>query len=239
VSGVARRRVVAATIALAFAAGAPTARAEEGDTRYGLAPYLSAGAAVLTSPSPFPGFIGLTGTGVEILGEASPWGGFGRAEFLSSGNDGRWTALSFALGGSRRLFGDLRHLSLVARAGIGYQRWHASTGGCSVYLFVPNGCKNYVAPPPGAPGAPVAPAMDVNADALGLLGGVRLELPIRPVYIAFDASLSPMVAFDSPPGGIIALQLNLLVAFHDFRNEREATAPPSNQFQQPRRRFGE
>jgi hypothetical protein len=237
VSAVVRRFILACSIALALTAGASSARAEEGDWRYGLVPYLGAGAAVVTSPSPFPGFIGLTGTGVELLGEAPPWGGFGRAEFLSSGNDGRWTALSFALGGSRRLFGDLHHLSLIARAGVAYQRWHASTGGCSVFLFIPNGCINYVAPPPGSPGTPVAPTITANANALGLVGGVRLELPIKPIYVAFDASLTPVAAFDSPPGGVIALQLNLVLGFHDYRNEREATAPRPNQFNEPRRRL--
>src|SRR5215472_6852280 len=89
---------------------APSAHADE--YRYGVAPSLSGGAALFTSASPLPSFVGLTGMGVEVFGEATPWGGFLRGDYLSSGGDGRWTAVTFAGGPSRRLLGDVNHFSL-------------------------------------------------------------------------------------------------------------------------------
>ena len=63
-----------------------------------------------------------------------PWGGFFRTDYLSSGQDGRWTAISFALGGSDRLLGQPGHLSLLARGGFCDQNWHGSSSGCDVLV---------------------------------------------------------------------------------------------------------
>ena len=207
--------------AIVLTTATPWARA---DTRYGLAPSVGAGTAALTSASPLPGFIGFTALGLEAMGESAPWGGFARGDFLSSGSDGRWTALTLALGPSYRIFGDVQHLSLVLRAGLEYAHWHASTGGCTVDLFFPNGCK--VATPPNPNGTPQPSPFDANASAIGALVGARLELPVRAVYAALDTSLSPMIGFDSPPGAAFALQVQLVFAFRDWRGAGAEPPPP-------------
>lgn len=217
-------RFAAAAIAVGGLSSAGPARADEVASRYGLAPLVGGGAAVVTNSGVFPGFIGFTTLGGEVLGEVPPWGGFFRGEFLSSGNDARWTALSFALGVSRRFFGEPETLSLLARGGVAYQHWHASTGGCDVLFLVPNSCISQDVPP--APGTIMtAPrSVDFNGDAFGVLAGVRLELPIAPVFVALDASFVPVIDVSAVnPGAVLSFKLDLVVGFRDNRTVGEIT----------------
>jgi hypothetical protein len=200
--------------------------------RFGVVPSIGAGAAVLTNSGPtLPSFIGYTDLGLEVLAEVVPWGGFLRGDFLSSGPDGRWTAESFALGASRRFFGDPEHFTLVGRAGLVFERWHgaAVNEGCDISLFVPSNCKS-IAPPP-QPGVitAAAPIIDVFGDSVGVMGSARLELPIPPAYLALDASFVPVVAVDSPsPGGVFQLRLNLELGFRDNRPINAPPRPPED-----------
>jgi hypothetical protein len=207
--------------------GAPClARADQVDSRYGFTPTVGGGFAVVTHASPLPGFVGMTALGGEILGEVPPWGGFLRAEYLSTGQDGRWTGLSFVLGGSRRLFGRATHLSLLARGGIAYQHWHGASGGCDVILFVPNSCISQAAP--ATPGTVTTPVniTDYSGNAMGILAGARLELPIKPVYLAIDASFIPVIDVDTTsPTAVLGFRLDLVLGFRDRRVNTTAPEP--------------
>src|SRR5690348_12752340 len=102
------RLVVVSVVAAALFASSG-ARAEDTSglpARIAVLPTMGVGVAKVTNSGPFPGFIGLTTLGGEVHVELPPYGGFFRFQFHSSGLDGRWTAPSFALGGSYRLFGD-------------------------------------------------------------------------------------------------------------------------------------
>jgi hypothetical protein len=221
-------RVAALGAALAVGAlGMPAvARADAVDSRYGFTPFIGGGFAVVTHSSPLPSFIGLTALGAEIVGEVPPWGGFFRAEYLSSGQSGRWTGLSFVLGGTRRLFGEPARLSLLARGGIAYQHWHGASGGCDVVLFVPNSCIAQTTPP--APGTVMAPVVitDYSGNAMGIYAGARLELPIKPIYLALDASFVPVVDVDTTnPTAVLGFKLDLVLGFRDRRPSDAAPEP--------------
>jgi hypothetical protein len=204
---------------------ASTAAADD-PWRFGLAPSLGAGAAVLTNSASLPGFIGYTDLGVEVMGEVMPWGGFLRGDFLSSGADGRWTSVGFALGASYRFFGAPDTLTLLGRAGLAFERWHGTDVGCDISLFLPSNCKSI--PPPPQPGVITAgtPAIDIFGDSVGLVGSARLELPLSAFYVAFDASLVPVVSLDSAsPGGVFQFRLNMLFGFRDVRKPNAAPRP--------------
>ncbi len=209
----------------------PGARADQVDSRYGFAPVVGTGIAGLTHAAPLPGFVAYTVLGGELLGEFPPWGGFLRVEYLSSGQGGRWTALSFALGVSRRLYGEVGHLSLLARGGIAYEHWSGISGGCDVLVFVPNSCFNQTPPPAPGTTTVAAPVTDYAADTLGVVAGVRLELPIRPIYLAFDMTFVPTVDVDSKfPTSVLGLRLDLVIGFRDRRTpdaetEQQPTGP--------------
>jgi len=220
----------AAWIALVGAAsvlGLPrVARGDQVDSRYGFAPVVGTGFAVVSHAAPLPSFVGLTALGGEFLGEVPPWGGFLRAEFVSSGDGGRWTELSFALGGSRRLVGAAGRVSLLARAGVAYQHWMGSSGGCGVLLFVPNSCMSQGPPPMMGLIMAVTPVTSYSGDVLGILGGVRLELPVGPLYFAVDTSATPgLDVGSSSPGALIGFRLDLLVGFRDRRSTDETPEP--------------
>jgi hypothetical protein len=208
------------------------ARAEDIESRFGVVPVVGTGVAVVAHPSQLPGFIGFSTLGAEIVGEILPWGGFLRGEFLSSGQTGRWTSLSFAGGASYRLLGAPTRLSLVGRAGLAYQRWEGSSGGCDVVIFFPNSCINQSTPP--TPGTVTSqPTITTHTgDQLGILAGVRLELPITPVYIALDASFVPTFDIDSStPTAVMGLKLDLVLGFRDLHHTGE-----TNQSSGPTRR---
>jgi hypothetical protein len=250
-----RARVILSLLALTFAASmiaGHDARADDvPDSRFGLLPSLGGGLAGLTDPgSPpannsakctktpsscpavLPGFIGYTDLGAELFGQVKRWGLYGRFDFLSSGSGGRWTAYEGTLGGSYRLFGGSDTLALFARAGLVYEHWVGpQIGGCSVLFFVPNSCVTLNMPA----------VAEVNADAIGLSGGVRLEMPFRSVYVAFDSTFVPAVTIDEwsgssavtptttslEPGGVFQLRLNVEIGFRDNRNDHKATHDPN------------
>jgi hypothetical protein len=222
-------------LALTFAAGlgaTAESRADVPDSRSGLLPSVGGGLAVLTTPGALPSFIGYTTLGGEIFGQLKRWGLYARFDFLSSGNAGRWTAYEGTLGGSYRIFGGSDSLALFARAGLVYEHWvGAQIGGCSVLFFVPNSCVTLSMPN----------VAEVNADAVGLSGGVRLEMPFRSIYVAFDSTFVPVVTTDEwsgssavtptkstlEPGGVFQLRLQLEIGFRDNRGEHKAVHDPN------------
>ena len=105
--------------------------------RFGMVGLIGGGIAGVPHPGPLAGFIGFTDLGVELLGEVRPWGGFLRAEYLSSGDAGRWTAFAFSGGVEYRLFGNTHRTALFLRGGVAYERWMGNTAGCPIDLFVP------------------------------------------------------------------------------------------------------
>jgi hypothetical protein len=82
---------------------------------------------------------------------------------------------------------------------------------------------------------------EVNADAIGLSGGVRLEMPFRSIYLAFDSTFVPVFTIDEwpgssadtathsslEPGGVFQLRLQLEIGFRDNRNEHKAVHDPN------------
>jgi hypothetical protein len=196
----------------------PALAEEKLETRFGAVPLIGAGAGFVTSAEPFPGFVGFTRLGVEAYGEVPPWGIFARAEYLSSGADGRWTAPSMALGGMRRVFGDGdKRVGFLVRAGLLYDRWHAATV-CPVDLFIPTNCKAYAPPAPtGVITGAVPPVLD-TVNAFGALAGARLELPLHSVFVALDGELSGTVDFDqSSPGAFLVTRFALVLGLRDYR----------------------
>jgi hypothetical protein len=116
-----------------------------------------------------------------------------RGYFLTSGPDGRWTAPAFSLGGSHALFGD----------------GQTSFG---------------VHPVPGAGGnSDAALGTTQTTNLFGVVPALRLEMPTKSIYVAFDLELAVMTSFSSDaPGtafeGRFAIVLGL-------RHRRGASAP--------------
>jgi len=233
-------RPLALGLGLALAAAATTATREATadevvDSRYGFAPYIGGGGAWLGRASPLPTPVALTQLGAEIMGELPPWGGFFRAEYLSSGQDGRWTAISFALGASYRVLGQPRHLSLVARGGLSYQYWHGSSSGCDVLVFVPNSCIAMGAPPMQGTVTVSAPVTTYSGNALGLYLGARLELPVQPLYLALDANVVPDVAVATQnPSAVLGLTVSLVVGLRDVHKSGAGSDLPQPPSSRPR-----
>lgn len=193
-------------------------------TRFGVVPTIGTGFAKLSSTQVFPGFIGLTTLGGEVHLEAPPYGVFARFEFHSSGLDGRWTAPSFALGGSYRLFGDgVDRLALLARGGLIWERWHATNGNCPVDFFFPSNCKALVEPAPTGVLLNNPPIVTVTGDLVGIMAGARLEMPIPWFYLALDGELAGMFDItDSTPGNVFSARIAMVIAFRDLRKKPEA-----------------
>jgi hypothetical protein len=213
----------------AGSASAPQA-SDEGDVapglrgpRLGLTPGIGVGFTGFTGNVTYPSFVFTTAIQVEALLELTRWGFFVRGGFLSSGSSGRWTAPTVALGTQYRLLGDgEERLGLVVRAGAIFEYWTATptVGSCDIFYVIPNGCQAQVAPPAGAPGV-TPPAPTTTADSLGVLAAVRLEMPVEPVYVAFDAELSAAADVDqSTPGAAITGQLVLTFALRDHPKRR-------------------
>lgn len=224
----ARHAVIAAALATLALSASPEARADEVvDSRYGFAPYVGGGGAFLGRASPLPSPVALTQLGAEIMGELPPWGGFFRTDYLSSGQDGRWTAISFALGGSYRLLGQPRHLSLLARGGFSYQYWHGSSSGCDVLVFVPNSCIAMGAPAMMGTVTVPMPVTTYSGNAFGLYLGARLELPVSPVYLALDANALPDIAVGTQnPSAILGLTVDLVVGLRDVHRSGSGDVQP-------------
>ena len=207
--------------------------------RIGVLPLVGFGTAVLTNPGDLPGVIGFTSIGVEIHGERPPFGLLLRGHYLSSGQEGRWTAPSLSAGASYRFFGDgITHLALLGRGGLLYERWHATNvgTGCPVALFFPTNCKAL---------APIAPTgvtlikteiESVTVEAFGIFAGVRLELPVAAFFAALDAELTMVGDVSAPsPGAIFGLRTGIAIGFRDRRDVGDAITPRSDP--RPQRRY--
>ncbi len=203
--------------------------------RLALLPVVGGGLAAMTSKSTFPSFVGTSILGGEIDFGLERVGGFARVQFQSSGQGGRWTAMSYTLGGSYRVFGDgFASFGGVLRGGLSYEHWRASTGGCDVMLFFPASCKDFL-PPPGSGVVNPGPArVDVSNDAFGLVGGFRLELPVQAFYFAIDGELGGAASVASgAPGGIVQLRVALVFGLRN-RRSGDATIEPSFRPRPPR-----
>jgi hypothetical protein len=193
---------------------AATGRADEGDKpyRYGLLISSGGGVAGVAHPGPLPSAIGFTDLGAEIFGEIRPWGLFFRADFLSSGDAGRWTTYSFALGPQYRLFGTVHSTALFLRAGVVYEHMLGNDIGCPVPFFFPSSCNLL--------GAPQA-SFSTTGDLLGVLAGVRVELPVPIFYLALGASFVPAGDLGSSiPSGTFELRFDLEAGFRDERTDK-------------------
>jgi len=189
--------------------------------RIGVVPTLGVGVAKLTNTSRFPTFIGLTTLGGEVHAEAPPYGALFRFQFHSSGLDGRWTAPSFALGGSYRLFGDgVDRLAILVRGGFLWERWHATSGNCPIDFFVPTNCKAFTPPAPNGVLLNQAPVVNVTGDTLGLFAGARFEMPVALFYLALDGELGGLVDVDeTTPDSVLHVRVALSVGFRDLRRK--------------------
>jgi hypothetical protein len=212
---------VMATIVL----DAKLARADDDDNghRFGLVPSFGGGIAGVVHPGPLPGFVGFTDLGAELLGEVRPWGGFLRADFLSSGNDGRWTAWSFGAGTQYRLFGTTERTALFLRGGLVYERWLGNNQGCPIPFVAPSSC-NLLGTNTGNPEMPAPPPFSATANMVGVTLGARVEVPISAAYLAFGATFVPTAAVDaSNPTAVFALRFDMELGFRDARKNTDAT----------------
>ncbi len=199
-------------------------RLVDGEQRLRLAPRVGGGIGFVTGKiSPFPHTIGLTEIGGEVSYEVIPWGGWVQGTFESSGEDGKWTAPSIAAGFSYRLFGDgVERTSVLFRGGAVWEAWHASSTACSIYLFFPSGCVDL--PPRNPDGSLPAgyKAYDDNGQDVGLLAGVRLEVPLHFMYLAFDGSFVPTVDLtETTPTATFGFRFAMLIGFRDQRTRDE------------------
>jgi hypothetical protein len=194
----------------------------------GVTPTIGGGVAAMTSGGTFPKLIGLTTFGGELEASFVRLGVFGRVMFNSSGSAGQWTGWSYTLGPSYRLFGDgFDAFALVARAGVTYEHWSAQTGGCAVILFFPNSCSNIPAPAmPGQSTMNGPQNIDIESGMIGLTAGVRLELPVKPVYLALDAEVTGVAGLEAgAPGQMIELRTALVLGFRDRRTGDRKARP--------------
>jgi hypothetical protein len=237
VTGSAIAAIALALISSGISRGA-RAEDEAGDrlprgARFGVLPGAGVGVAGFTNgPSEVPSFVGTTFTQIELVGETPRIGIFARGMFYSSGEAGRWTAPALALGASYRFFGDGEtHLSLVGRGGLIYERWHAAEeNGCSIPLFRPENCKDFTPPTlPGHTPDPSAARYHTTIDTAGILAGLRLELPVQPIFMAFGGELVSVVDFtSSSPGMIIQAQLSFTISFRSHESKDAPIVAPSS-----------
>lgn len=218
---------LAAAVSLALSTG--TALADDAPaSRVALLPLVGVGFAHVSKSDVFPNNVGTTSLGLELDAQIAELGGLLRAQFLSSGQDGRWTGMSYAVGGSYRLFGDgFDSLSLITRAGLDYEHWRASTGGCDVMLFVPNNCKDFTPPPGSGVVNPPPPSVHLGFDAIGVFGGVRLELPVRGFYVAFDAEVAPLLELGDASGPMLQFRAGLVLALRHRRQKSGGVVDPT------------
>jgi hypothetical protein len=229
---------------LASLSFARVARAEEpaadplsGDAtwRVALLPTVGVGFAHIGKSDIFPNDVGTTFIGGEADAAYERFGALARLQFLSSGNDGHWTAMSYGLGGSYRLFGDgYDSLALYARGGLLYEHWRVTNGGCRVILFFPLNCKALL--PPAESGVTVtqAPVVHYGNDAFGIFGGARIELPIHGFFVAFDAEVAPLYATGDLPSVLLQARLAIVVGLKNRRATFEALSDPSRAPRAPR-----
>jgi hypothetical protein len=220
--------LVAVALALSIEASAraeeaPDAVAPSPTWKLALLPVVGVGYTHVGNSGLFPNNIGTTILGGEMDASYGRYGGVARVQYLSSGDDGRWTAMSYGLGGSYRVFGDgYDTFALIARGGLFYEHWRASTAGCPIDLFFPRNCKDFVAPP-GSGIVDVLPPTTHDAnDALGIFAGARVELPLHGFFVAFDAEIAPGIAFGDLPGALLQARLAIVVG---LKHRRRVDAP--------------
>jgi hypothetical protein len=225
--------------ALFIAPGVARADGDGPPMRIGVLPTVGLGVATVSNASPFPSVIGLTTLGGEVHVEMLPYGAFFRFQYHSSGPDGHWTAPSFALGGTYRIAGDgITRVGILARGGLLWERWHATNGNCPVDFFVPTNCKALTPQAPSGVILNEPSIVSVTADTFGLFGGLRAEMPLTKVYVAFDAEASGVVDVGSSfPGSVIALRIALTLGFRDTRGSEDAVQGPSGPGPRQQRRY--
>ena len=194
--------LLAACCVVAVQAIAREARAEDAPSRFGLVLSTGGGVAGVAHTGPLPGAIGFTDLGVEVFGELRPWGLFLRADFLSSGDDGRWTTYGLTLGTQYRLFGSVHRTALFLRGGLVFEHMLGNDAGCPVAFFVPSSCNLL--------GATDVSTFSTHGEMLGLLGGVRVELPTPVFFVAFGASLVPTVDVAGQPGVVRVISTTMV-----------------------------
>jgi hypothetical protein len=196
-------------------------------SRLGLFPIIGAGYAHIGKSGVFVNDIGTTITGLELDGGFGRYGALGRVQFESSGQDGRWTGMSYALGGTYRIFGDgFDALSLVARAGGEYQHFRASKAGCDVLLFFPSNCKDFT-PPPGSGVTGVFAAPHDLFDALGVFAGARIELPLHSFYVALDGEVAPAITFAEATSAMLQFRIGILFGVRSRRQSGDLVTDPT------------
>ena len=195
--------------------------------RLGLTPGIGVGIAGFTGHvTQLPTFVGTSVLNVEGIFELERWGVFVRGGFMSSGQSGRWAAPQGALGAQYRFQGDGEvSWGLTTRLGLVFERWSGSVGGCDVSLLIPPNCQYYVAPPPGAPSTTMSQATNsyaISVNTLGALAQFRVEVPIRPVYLALGAEVAAMADVEaSDPGAVLTAQFTITLG---LRNHARADA---------------
>jgi hypothetical protein len=203
-------------VLLAPSSASADADDEERASRFGLVASVGGGVAGVLHPGPLTGSMGFTDIGAEIFGEVRPWGGFVRADFLSSGDSARWTSYSFAAGTQYRLFGTVHSTALFLRGGLVYERMLGNNAGCPIIFFFPSSCNLLNS-------GTAAPTFSATGDMLGLLLGARVELPVPVLYVAVGASFVPTVDVDaSRPAGTFELRFDLELGLRDERTDRTA-----------------
>jgi hypothetical protein len=220
------------------ALAAPAAAADDDAHALGLrgprlafVPAVGGGVAAFTSQlAPFPSFVGLSISQVELSYETPRWGGFLRGGYLSSGEDGRWTAPLAALGVSYRLRGDGEEVwGFVPRGGLMYQRWHANSAGCPVPFFFPDNCKGFDSTTKTPSGVidGSAPPVVTTIETLGLFFGMRAEIPVSPIFLALGAEMTTTLDLSqSSPGLIWSGQFTLAFALRNHQIGNESVRHP-------------
>jgi hypothetical protein len=215
--------------ALAIALSAPLAHADEPapsqeesvglrGPRIGLTPGFGVGVAGFTGPVPFTSTAFMTELRLEALLEFERVGFFVRGGYYSAGPE-LWNGPLVAVGAQYRLRGDgEEHWGFVLRGGALYEHWNAVQGGCDVFYFIPNGCQDFAQAPPLVPGQPLpVPPPSLSVDAFGLLAAFRVEVPVQPIFLAFDAEVTGAADVDKPavPGAIFTGEVVLTIALRD------------------------
>ena len=119
-----------------------------------------------------------------------------------------------------------------------WQRWHASLGGCDVPFVYPNSCQDEPPPLPAGVIGFANPDYDTTVDMFGLVGGVRVELPVSAVYAAVGAEVTGAVdATQASPGAAFTGQLTFTFGFRNHQTNsgvRPARPQTESDVQAPR-----
>ncbi len=228
------RRPIACVLGLLGASLVATAARADDDsqlrgTRIGFVPGIGVGMAQFTGQQPyFPSTVPLSLLQIEFIVDTGRWGGFLRGSYASSGGDGRWTAPFVALGPTYRFRGDGEtRWGIVGRAGLVYQRWHATSVGCPVPLFIPTSCTYYPTPPPPGTITDTPPVYTSTVDNVGAVGGFAFEVPVEKAYVSLGAELAASVDVDhANPGLAFVGQLTLSLSLRDHLRDEDPVDRP-------------